>query len=340
MRPTTKDLAKAAGVSLATIDRVLNGRAGVKERTILKVNETIDKIGFVRNMHATSLARSKNYRFLFLLPRTGGGFLEELISRIDEANLSLSAEMTSAQSIQIDVNDPHVVANYLASLSTNDVEGVAIMAPESPQVRDAVARLAERGMEVVQFLSGQPKASEMDFVGIDNHAAGATAGNIMGRFLKPDYGKIMVISETMQSRDAVERRLGFDEIMTQQFTNFEILPSLETYGNENRTDRIIKQSFENNPELCGVYIMNSEAELPIVAINKVVDSNQPVIIAHERTTFTAEALRKGQLDAIIAQNTGHAVRSAIRIMRARSQQRAPFSSQETIRIEILLKQNL
>ena len=41
LRPTTKDLAKAAGVSRATVDRVLNGREGVKKRTVDRVNDAI-----------------------------------------------------------------------------------------------------------------------------------------------------------------------------------------------------------------------------------------------------------------------------------------------------------
>ena len=47
-RPTVNDLAKAAGVSLATIDRVLNSRPGVREQTIRRVNAAIEQIGYVR----------------------------------------------------------------------------------------------------------------------------------------------------------------------------------------------------------------------------------------------------------------------------------------------------
>ena len=65
LRPTTKDLAKEAGVSRATVDRVLNGREGVKEKTVIRVNEAIEKLGFVRNIQAANLAKSQKYRFVF-----------------------------------------------------------------------------------------------------------------------------------------------------------------------------------------------------------------------------------------------------------------------------------
>ena len=66
--PTTKDLAVAAGVSLATVDRVLNNRPNVSVRARTKVNEAIEKIGFVRNMAAVNLGRNRPYRFRFVFP--------------------------------------------------------------------------------------------------------------------------------------------------------------------------------------------------------------------------------------------------------------------------------
>ena len=68
MRPMTRDLASAVGVSRATVDRVLNERPGVHPKTIQAVNDAIEQLGFVRNLSAANLAKSRIYRFEFLLP--------------------------------------------------------------------------------------------------------------------------------------------------------------------------------------------------------------------------------------------------------------------------------
>lgn len=340
MRPTTKDLAIAAGVSLATVDRVLNGRPGVRSGTVKKVNETIEKIGFVRNLVAANLARGKNYRFLFLLPRTGDQFLAGLIARIAEANLALAAEMVHVDVRHIHESDPHQIANVIGALEAGQIDGVAIMAPESPQVRDAKTRLAERGIETVSFIAGQLTSAHDDFVGIDNHAAGATAGRLMGRFSHRAAGKILVIAETMYARDSLERRLGFDAVINADFPFLTVLPSLETYGDPERIARIISGSFANHPDIIGVYILSSEARLPLESVTRMVTTDKPVVIAHERTTFTEAALLAGQVDALITQDPGHLVRSAIRVLRARVDGREVIASQEKIRIEILMKDNL
>ena len=80
--------------------------------------------------------------------------------------------------------------------------------------------------------------------------------------------------------------------------------------------------------------------MPIEIIAQLKPARSPIRIAHERTPFTENALQRGELNAIITQNPGHVVRSAIRILRARCDQRAPLASQENIRIEIFLKENL
>jgi LacI family transcriptional regulator len=340
MRPTAKDLAKAAGVSLATVDRVLNERPNVSRKAAGKVSEAIEKLGFVRNLAAVNLARNRTYRFRFVLPDTGDLYLTELLRQVEETNRSLTSDLVALDVAQIGVDDPHHVANYLAGLDAGTVDGVAIMAPESPQVRDAMARLRERGIKLVQFLSGQEKLQDVDFVGVDNFAAGATAGRIIGRFHPNQKGQVLVIAETMQAQDSIERRIGFDRIINEKFGQLNCLPSLETHADPARAKRIIERSFQYHRDILAVYVLSSEARVPVTAVSECAGLYKLSVVVHERTPFTEDAVRSEQIDAIIGQNPGHAVRSAVRIMRARAEFREPVASQEKIRIEVLFKENL
>jgi len=340
MPPTTKDLAREAGVSLATVDRVLNGRPGVRKATVEAVTSAIDRIGFIRNQSAANLARSRTYRFEFLLPRRGDEFLASVIDRIAETRAALRADAVLVDHRRVLDNDPHQVSAALSLIEPDAVDGIAIMAPESPQVRDAMLRLQSRGVHVVQFVSGRHNQRPFDFVGVDNHAAGATAGRLIGRFTSGQTGKVLVISETMNALDSVERRLGFDAVLTADYPNLCALPSLETHGDPARTGQVIRNAYVSHGDIVAAYVLSSEARPALQAIAGHSDPSAQVIIAHERTPFTEDQLRAGTLDAIIAQDPGHLVRSAVRLLRARSDGRKPLASQENIRIEILLKENL
>lgn len=340
MRPTAKDLAEAAGVSLATVDRVLNGRPGVKARTVEKVNSAIEEIGFERNLAAVNLARRRVYRFLFLLPNSGDLFLEEVLGRISEANKGFASEMVHLEARRVEENNPHALARVLSGLSAKTYDGVALMAPETPQIRDAIGRLEERGLFVIAFISNQSREMDKSFVGIENQAAGATAARLMGKFLSHQTGRVLVVGDSMQARGNLERRLGFDRVMIADFPSLSVLPSLETYGHPGRTEEIVQGALREFSDICGVYVMSSEARAPLEALRRCKLDRRLTVVAHERTQFTEAALASGGLDAVIAQDPGHLVRSAIRILRARCDNRALVASQERIRIEVLLKDNL
>lgn len=340
MPPTVRDLARAAGVSLATVDRVLNGRRGVTTGTIERVNRAIDEIGFVRNASAASLARGRALRIVFVLPRTGGLFVKTLRARIAEANVALAAEMVALDIVEIEEDDPHRAAARLAAIDPREVDGAAIMAIESPQMRDAILRLRERGVQAVALVSGYQDVDGMEFVGVDNRAAGATAARLMGRFSCDREGAVLVVGETMQLRNEIDRRHGFDAVLQAGFPALRALPSLEMRRDADRARRIVRTAAAGARQLVGVYVLSTEARAAVDAIAQIESSPNWIVIAHERTSFTEAALRDGRLDALIAQDPGHLVRSATRRLRAACEGRQPIASQETIRIEILLRDNM
>ncbi len=339
-KPTTKDLAREAGVSLATVDRVLNRRGGVRPATVEKVTAAIKALNYVRDISAANLARSTEYKLVFLLPDHDDEFTRMIHAAIDEANSSMIHERTTVSVVRVPTNDPYRIAREIDGLSMKQVDGVAIMAPETAQVRDAILRLDACGIAVVAFVSNQPNAKNAYFVGINNEAAGRTAGQLLTRFTGERRGAVLVITETMQSRDSQERRLGFDAVMAKCAPRLRVYPSMETYADAERTAKIVAAAWRNNPEIVGIYLMHHGISEAMQAVEEQGVPPKCVIIGHELTRHTRERLVDGSIDAVITQDVGHLVRSSIRILKARITQIGTVPSQERIRIEIILKENL
>ncbi len=135
MRPTTKDLAEAAGVSLATVDRVLNERPNVSNKVATKVAEAIERIGFVRNPAAVALARNKTYRFRFVLPKSGDQYLAELIARVTEAKDALRADSTEVEVAQMGGVQEEIEFRLPGELRDHDVKAGAPIALALPPAR-------------------------------------------------------------------------------------------------------------------------------------------------------------------------------------------------------------
>lgn len=340
MRPTAKDLARVAGVSLATVDRVLNDRPNVSKAAVRKVNETSERLGFVRNPAAVSLARNKSYRFQFILPAIGDLYLAELIHHMKEAQASVKGDLVDLDIVHIAVDDPLKVAKYLSDMEVNDFDGIALMAPDSPEAHDTISRLIGRGMKFVQFLSGKEKLPRANFVGVDNFAAGATAAKIIGRFVGGKAGKVLIVAETMRTPDSIQRRLGFDSVISSQFAHLLCLPSVETYGDARKARQFLGSLLEANHDIVAIYVLSSEARVPLESAACFTDLRRLAVVVHERTPFTESGLRDERIDAVIAQDWGHAIRSAIQVMRAPVDAGGAHATQVKIRIEVLLKENL
>ena len=339
-KPTVRDIAKTAGVSLATVDRVLNARPGVRQKTIDRVNEAIGTLGYTRDLSAANLARQREYNFAFVLPEGSGQFVDTMVAALQEAVSSGQAERLKIKRFGIPARDPHATVKILQRIGAQSVDGIAIMVPESPEVRDALLRLKQAGTAIVTLVSDLPSCGRDRFLGIDNRAAGRTAGFLMGRFQNNTDGKILVFSNSMSARDAIERRLGFDEVLAEQFPRLAVLPSLEGHDDSDRIKRIIRRSFEVNPDISGVYSIGSGNQALLEAVTRFRQGGNPVVIGHELTPIMRRGLLDDQIDAVITQNVGHLVRSAIRVLRAKCDTANLLESQERIRTEIVVRENL
>ena len=329
-----------AGVSLATVDRVLNERPGVRSTTIKKVQAAIEQLGYVRDTAAANLARQKTYRFVFVLPDWKGQFLANLEQGLAEIILNAPQNRTEVRTIRVPNHDHTQLAATLSELRSNEVDGLAIMAKETPLVRDAIADLRKRGIPVVSLVSDQPNSDRDHFVGIDNIAAGRTAGTLLGRFTGGKKGKVVVVITNKQSRDMIERRLGFDQVVSVDFPHLEPLPSVEGQEDSLQTEQVTLRALLENPDAIGIYSVGASVQGITRAISAANLPQRPIVIDHELTENSASLLRDGVIDAVITQNTGHLARSALRVLRAKCDKTPVIKSQENIRIEIVIRENL
>lgn len=333
------DIARVAGVSLATVDRVLNDRPGVRNATIEKVRNAINELGYVRDTAAANLARRRIYNLMFVLPQTQNEFVVALKSQIGDHALKGVNERTRISVTSVAPFDPEELVRVLDQIDPAETDGVAVFGPETPSVRDAVKRLRDRGVAVLALVSDLPSSDRDHFVGIDNISAGRTAAQLMGRFVRGP-GKILVITGSRLARDHLERRQGFDLVMSEDFPDLEVIASIEGRDDPSLIYGMLPQIFESYPDLRGVYSSAAGNAGLIQYLSEHKPTDNFVVIAHELTPMSRRALQDGTFDALINQDTGHLVRSAVRVLRATADN-VPFNpAQERIRIDIYLKENI
>src|SRR3954454_13361433 len=124
---TLKDIARQAGVSLATVDRVLHNRPGVRPDTVRRVKEAVERNAFQPHVAAAELARGRARRVAFVMPAGPNLFMQQIQSYLGEMSAWLSARRLAVETIATDVFDPAILAATLESIA-GDFDGVAVVA--------------------------------------------------------------------------------------------------------------------------------------------------------------------------------------------------------------------
>jgi len=241
--------------------------------------------------------------------------------------------------VATDVFDAATLAAKLESLVGN-FDGMAVVALDHPSVRAAINDLVDGGTKVVTLVSDVPSSRRHHYVGIDNIAAGRTAGALIGRLVGPRPGKIAVVAGSLGLRDHAERLFGFNQVMASEFAQLNVLPVLEGRDEDYRSECLTMKLLGDHPDIVGLY--NAGAGTPGVA-KALIDAgraNQIVFAGHDVTVMTRKLLLQGVMDAVISQNPGHEARAAVRVLLALARGEPILSEQEKIRIDIVMRDNL
>ncbi|QFT61105.1 HTH-type transcriptional regulator AscG (plasmid) [Sulfitobacter sp. THAF37] len=331
--PTVRDVAQAAQVSLATVDRVLNNRGGVSAKVVDRVKAAVAQTGYVRNLAAANLSRRRVYRFCFLVPSGDTGFVALLHAALAQEQKRLMKKQILLQIVPTKAFD---VEDQVAALRNLDCDAVAVMASEAPEINEEIAALHASGVRVLSLVADLPGSRRDTYVGPDNVMAGRTAAEFMGRFTG-NRGTVLMIAGSLAARDHSERLLGFRMVMQERYGGCTLLPAGQGGDDADRVERIVLDAAREQP-LVGVYAIGAGNRGLIRAI-KTLDP-KPVTIVHELTPTSREALRNGTFDLVIDQNIRAGVVAAVKIMRDLTENATPPADAGKIKLNIYSRENI
>jgi len=336
---TLRDLAREAGVSVATLDRVLHGRGGVRADTATRVREAIARYDFRPSAAGADLAKSRPSRFVFVMPKGANIFMQMIQDNVRALAGWLAARRVRADIVLTDVFNPRALTHTLESLSGR-YDGVAVVALDHQSVRAAIDDLVASGVHVVTLVSDVPSSKRHHYVGVDNIAAGRTAGSLVGRLIGGGEKKIGVVMGSQLLRDHAERLFGFQQVLALEHAGHAVLPPVEGEDEDEANEVLTTRLLNDHPDLAAIYNVGAGAQGVIDAILNAERETDLVFVAHEVTEFSRRGLLRGVIDAVVAQDPGHEARSALRVLMALKRKEAILADQERIRIEIVMRDNL
>ncbi len=297
-RPTIFDLAYAAGVSVATVDRVLNRRLPVREDTALRVVNAAESIGYhAIGLLKRRLAEAPTRRFGFLLQKRSDAFYGAFGAELARATKAASLLQGMPFVEYVDEILPATIAARLKVLADRS-EAVAIVAVDHPVVNAMVEDIVARGKPVITLLSDLTTPQRATYLAVDSRKAGRTAAWVISRAVKlPGKIGILIGSHRYLSQELAE--ISFRSYIREHASDLQLLEPIINLDDDRLAAEAVSDMMSSNPDLVGIYCSGGGQDGFIQALRETPKERRIVGVCNELTTSSKAALIDGTLELIL-----------------------------------------
>ncbi len=301
-----KDIAERAGVSVGTVDRVLHNRPNVSKPAREKVEKALKEMKYQPNVYASALAYNKSYVFNMLIPQhESEAYWEEIEQGVKKA-------IEVRRDFHIDVKIMYYERFNKQSFIERSQEcleskpnGVIIVPVEIDTTREFTDKLHELQIPFIMLDSYMPDLKPLSFFGQDSFCSGYFAAKML-MLIAWKEDEIMLLKRMkdgrVTSKQQVNREVGFRHYMHDHFPNVKITElCLPFKGTRNEYDAMLKEFFEQHPNIHHCITLNSKAHIvgEFLLRNNMRDIQ---IMGYDMVAKNAECLRQGSISFLIAQH--------------------------------------
>jgi LacI family transcriptional regulator len=299
-RPTIPDLAKAAGVSISTVNRVINDAQAVRQPTRERVMRAAQEIGFYglgSIEHSLRNAR-ETHRFGAVLLQESRPFYKLLGDNLiaeakahPDANIDLTLRY-------LDDLTPETVAQTILELGES-CESLAIVSADHPIISDAISTVLANGTPVAALIGPLNAKGNVGYVGLDNYRKGRMAAWAFHKMVH-EPGKIGLLVGNPRYRNQELNEAGFRSYFREHCSDFTVLEPLNTYESSAVARELVEKLLTDHPDLCGIFISGGGISGAIPALRALPRRKDFVAVGYELFDMTRSALIDGTLTLSLA----------------------------------------
>ncbi|RPJ83999.1 MAG: LacI family DNA-binding transcriptional regulator [Acidobacteria bacterium] len=255
-----KDIARATGVSIGTVDRALHDKPGINAKTRARVLSAAATLGYRPNLAARHLKSGTTVRIAVHLPKEIALFWDSLREGICEAAAPFEPAL-------------HVEFRSYPRLGEGDVElfedalesganGI-IVAPGDPgALRPSIRKAFSLGVAVACVVTDAPDTGRLTSVSADPFTVGAVAGELLARFL-PSGGATAFFTGWLGTQDHADKLRGFESSLAAFGKSLSLASVVEAHDDEQAAHRQATALLKEHPHVQGVYVSTVNS-LPVL----------------------------------------------------------------------------
>lgn len=299
-RPTIRDLADAAGVSVATANRVIGGSGNVKQSTMQRVKDAAQEIGFygLGAIDSRIVAARAKYRFGFLLHQPSRQFYLNLAQALRLASDRRTDCVVELKIEFLEDLSPQNTASRMLALAEN-CDAIGVVAAVHPIVIEAVDTLQLKGKPVFALISQITSTGQAHFIGLDNWKVGRTAA-WMFEHVCDQPGKLGILVGNPRYRCQELNESGFRSYFREYGADFTILEPRSTFESKAIAEEMTENLLKEHPDLKGLYVAGGGISGALAALRSTGHAGKVMLVGYELMDVTKQALLDGTMTFAIS----------------------------------------
>ena len=309
-----KDIAFQAGLSTATVDRVINQRGGVRRRTVARVEAAIEELRQQENaaaltgsVHVFDVIMEAPDRFTSAVRRAFESEARTFLPTTIRLRFHFTEQTRDAD-----------LSRLMARIRQRGSHGVVLKAPDTGAIRDEVEAMAKAGIPVVTLVTDLPGSARLAYAGADNCVAGETAAYLIGSRIGKTGGTVLATLSSSRFQGEEERARAFDRMVRARYPGLDVLPVSESYGKDWATGAQVRAALAAGHRIDAVYSIGGGNRAVIEAF-EAAGQPLPLYVAHDLDDDNLALLRQEKLAYVLHHNLNADAASAfLTLLQARN----------------------
>ena len=306
-----KDIARASGVSIGTVDRALHDKPGINPGTRGRVLATAAALGYRPNLAARHLKSRTTFRISAHLPEEIALFWDSLRDGIREAAApfapTLSVEFRSSP--RLGEGEGELFEQALES----GVNGI-IVAPGDPiALAPLILRAATQNIPVVCVVTDAPACERLTSVSADPFTVGSVAGELLSRFL-PGGGDVAFFTGWLGTEDHAQKLRGFRSSLEEVGRGVDLVSVVEAHDDERVGYRRALAVLDSHEDLRGIYVSTVNSMPVLRAIERKRRIGRVAVVTTDLFPALVPQIRAGRVAATIYQRPVSQGRQALQAL--------------------------
>ena len=255
-----KDIARALGVSIGTVDRALHGRPGINPMTRSRVLKMAQTLGYRPNFAARHLKLNKKLRISVHLPREIALFFDVLRAGILEAAgpFQSTIDVQFRSYPRLGEGDIELFEEALR----DDTNGIILTPGHPAALKPWIRKAARKRIPVVCVATDAPGTERLTSISGDPYTSGAMVAELLTRCVRLS-GPVLLVTGDLSTNDHAEKVRGFQDSLAGMQSPLELARIVEAHDNPDEAYQKTREFLSGHPDLRAVYVSTANS-IPVL----------------------------------------------------------------------------